>query len=53
MVKNLEKMKKDEIVRVLAKVENLPTIIRNINANFDSEEIEIIKKDIHEKSFGK
>lgn len=51
MVKNLEKMKKDEIVRVLAKVENLPAIIRNINANFDSEEIEIIKKLFMKKKF--
>ena len=49
MITNIDKMKGDEIVKVLQKVENLPLIIKDINTNFDHEEIEIIKKVIKEK----
>lgn len=42
MIKNIDSMKKDEIIKFLAKVKNLPSIINDIDINFDTKEIKII-----------
>ena len=42
MIKNIDSTKKDEIIKFLAKVKNLPSIINDIIINFDTKEIKII-----------
>ena len=42
MIKNIDSTKKDEIIKFLAKVRNLPLIINDIVINFDTKEIKII-----------
>ena len=42
MIKNIDSIKKDEIMESLTKVKNLASIINDIVINFDTKEIEII-----------
>lgn len=42
MIKNIDSTKKDEIIKFLAKVKNLPWIINDIIINFGTKEIKII-----------